>query len=274
MIKNRKNKNNSFENEIFDDMENVSIEEIDEDMKDFEIDKEKIDNIKYSFDKDSLIKDSIDKAESDMKKSKLRKNIVAAASVVLVTLSIGVYSPALAHFSPYLMGALEKVNNFLKIDEITSFLEIDTIIPRAVLDEDENLKFVKVTRYKVNTNSLKEKVEIEEINKTGEISNEAEVVNFIHQMSNQIINPVDGKKYGVLNITPNNIEIALKSIKNINDQEARDYLSTELSKWKEGVFSNAVEVHNYVWHMLGGNIGRASSLDDKKIDDIVNKYFK
>ena len=99
------------------------------------------------------------------------------------------------------------------------------------------------------------------------------VVNFIHQMSNQIINPADGKKFGVVEITPKNIEIALNSINNIKNKEAREYLKRELTKWKSGNFNNAVEVHNYVWHMLDGQIGIASTLDEKEINKIKEKYF-
>ena len=87
-------------------------------------------------------------------------------------------------------------------------------------------------------------------------------------MSNQIINPIDGKKNGIIKITPKNIEIALNSLEFIPDDYAKDYLYSELNKWKNGNFENGILVHNYVWHMLNGNIGRALSLDEEQVNKI------
>ena len=274
-----------MDNELNENLEDVTIEEIDKDMEDFYIDDEKIENIKYNFDKERLIKDAIDKAEKDMTKSKIKKKYIKIAASIVVLISIGVYSPALAYRIPPVMKVLEKINDTLKIDEISASLEIDTIIPKAVV-ENNKIHFVKITRYKVD--KTKENKESKDDNKGSDnkennnegsngkniVYDEYGVVNFIHQMSNQIINPADGKKFGVIKITPQNIEIALNSIKNINNDEARDYLNKALRKWQNGDFNNAVEVHNYVWHMLGGEIGIASSLDEEEINKIKAQYFK
>lgn len=274
MIKLKKELKDNFDNELFEDINSISIEEIDKEINDFKIDKEKIDNIKYSFDKNTLIKSAIDKAEKDIKKDKLRKNIIRVASVVLVVLSIGIYNPALAHYSPELMKGLEKINDFLKIDEISTLLHLDTIFPKALLDENNKVEFVKITNYKVAESSSDNITISKDYMEENIILDEYEVVNFIHKMSNLIINASDGKKYGIIEITPANIEIALNSVSNINNSEARNYLTNELNKWKNGNFSNAVQVHNYVWHMLNGQVGIASSLDESKINEIVNKHFK
>lgn len=274
MIKLKKELKDNFDNELFEDINSISIEEIDKEINDFKIDKEKIDNIKYSFDKNTLIKSAIDKAEKDIKKDKLRKNIIRVASVILVVLSIGIYNPALAHYSPELMKGLEKINDFLKIDEISTLLHLDTIFPKALLDENNKVEFVKVTNYKVPESSSDNITISKDDMEENIILDEYEVVNFIHKMSNLIINASDGKKYGIIQITPANIEIALNSVCNINNSEARNYLTNELNKWKNGNFSNAVQVHNYVWHMLNGQVGIASSLDESKINEIVNKHFK
>ena len=265
MIKNKKDINNNFDSELF---EEISIEEIDKEMNDFHIDKEKIDNIKYSFDKDSLIKSAIDKAEKDIKKDKLKNNFIKVASILIVILSIGVYNPVLAHYSPVLMNGLSKINAFLKVDKISAYLKIDTIIPKAVLNEYNKVEFIRMSNYKVNQSSSSNS------NDVSKITSEYDVVNFIHQMSNGIINASDGKKFGIVEITPDNIDLALDSIKLINNEDAKKYLNSQLNRWKKGDFSNAVQVHNYVWHMLNGNIGIASSLDEGKINEIVNKYFK
>ena len=281
----KKKKDINLDNELNENLEDVTIEEIDKDMEDFYIDDEKIENIKYNFDKERLIKDAIDKAEKDMTKSKIKKKYIKIAASIVVLISIGVYSPALAYRIPPVMKVLEKINDTLKIDEISASLEIDTIIPKAVV-ENNKIHFVKITRYKVD--KTKENKETKDDNKGSDnkennnegsngkniVYDEYGVVNFIHQMSNQIINPADGKKFGVIKITPQNIEIALNSIKNINNDEARDYLNKALRKWQNGDFNNAVEVHNYVWHMLGGEIGIASSLDEEEINKIKAQYFK
>lgn len=274
MIKLKKELKDNFDNELFEDINSISIEEIDKEINDFKIDKEKIDNIKYSFDKNTLIKSAIDKAEKDIKKDKLRKNIIRVASVILVVLSIGIYNPALAHYSPELMKGLEKINDFLKIDEISTLLHLDTIFPKALLDENNKVEFVKITNYKVPKSSSDNITISKDYMEENIILDEYEVVNFIHKMSNLIINASDGKKYGIIEITPANIEIGLNSVSNINNSEARNYLTNELNKWKNGNFSNAVQVHNYVWHMLNGQVGIASSLDESKINEIVNKHFK
>lgn len=283
----KKKKDINLDNELNENLEDVTIEEIDKDMEDFYIDEEKIENIKYNFDKESLIKDAIDKAEKDITKSKIKKRYVKIAASIVILLSIGVYSPALAYHIPPVMKVLEKINDTLKIDEISASLEIDTIMPKAVV-EDNKIHFAKITRYKVDKTKENEESkdnnkgsDNKENNNNNEESNggnivydEYGVVNFIHQMSNQIINPADGQKFGVIKIKPENIEIALNSIKNINNDEAKDYLNKALRKWKNGDFYNAVEVHNYVWHMLDGEVGIASSLDEEEINKIKEKYFK
>lgn len=282
----KKKKDINLDNELYENIDDMTIEEIDKEINDFYIDEEKIENIKYNFDKESIIKCAIDNAEKDMAKSKIKKRYAKIAASIVILFSIGVYSPALAYYAPPLMTVLEKINDTLKIDEISSVLEIDTVIPKAVV-ENNKIHFVKITRYKVDKTENKEeshdsnKVNEDKNNDKDEESNnerivydEYGVVNFIHQMSNQVINAADGQKYGVIEITPEKIEIALNSIENIKNEEARDYLNKELTKWKNGNFDNAVEVHNYVWHMLDGEIGIASSLDEKQINKIKEKYFK
>lgn len=287
----KKQQYNSIDENIYDefaDIDSITIEEIDKEIEDFYIDKEKINNIKFNFDKESIIKDAIDKAEKDIQKRKHRSRILKVASGIIVILSIGVYSPALAHNMPPVMKVLEIINDALNVDEITSFIGVDKIIPRAVINSDNNLKFIKPTGYKVSQEytQLEESSQQNEDSQEGIVENESnknntmvlsssyEVVDFIHRMSNQIINPIDGKKNGVIEITPENIDIALNSLYYIYYDEAREYLYNELSKWKNGDFNNGVLVHNYVWNLLDGNIGRALSLDKVQITKIKLKYFR
>ena len=65
----------------------------------------------------------------------------------------------------------------------------------------------------------------------------------------------------------------IKGVENIEDDYDRMHLRNSLTKWKKGDFSNAVKVHNYVWEMLGGNIGKAEELDNDQINKIINKYY-
>ena len=46
-------------------------------------------------------------------------------------------------------------------------------------------------------------------------------------------------------------------------------ISDELKKWLSLDFSNGVEVHNYVWNKLDGNIGKAKELDEEKIQQVI-----
>ena len=195
-------------------------------------------------------------------------------------MSIGIYNPALAYNIPPIMNVLENINNLLHVDEIASYIGVDKIIPRAVVDDENKVKFVKPTKYKVendNTEIIGLGNELENSQKVleiSEINTQYGVVDFIHRMSNKIIKPIDGRKNGSIDINPKTIDIALNSLKNIGDEKARDYLHYELSKWKNGDFENGVLVHNYVWHMLDGNIGKALSLDTYEVNKIKSKYFK
>ena len=279
----KKEEYNSIDENIYDefvDIDSITIEEIDKEIEDFYIDKEKINNIKFNFDKESIIKDAIDKAEKDIQKRKHRSRILKVASGIIVILSIGVYSPALAHNMPPVMKVLEIINDALNVDEITSFIGVDKIIPRAVVDDENKVKFVKPTKYKVENDNTEiiglgnELENSEKVLEISEINTQYGVVDFIHRMSNKIIKPIDGRKNGSIDINPKTIDIALNSLKNIGDEKARDYLHYELSKWKNGDFENAVLVHNYVWYMLDGNIGKALSLDTYEVNKIKSKYFK
>lgn len=209
----------------------------------------------------------------DIKKNKLKNNIIRTMSVILILLSIVIYNPALTHYSPILMNKLYKINDFLKIDEITSFLKIDTIIPKAILDKDNNIEFIKMPNYKVVGDSSNDEIIIDIVHDQGKISDEFQVVSFIHKMSNEIINQNDVKKHKIVPINPENIEIAMNSIENINNKESRDYLFKELNKWRNKDFSNGVHLHNFVCHMFKGDTLIASSLNNSKINEILNTYF-
>ena len=291
--------------EIFDtnedlqsiDIDDMTIEDIEKDMNDFYIDKEKIDNIAVPNDMKLWVKEAIDKAEYDMKEDKKRKSKISVAASIVVILSVGIYNPVLAHPIPPVEKLLEGVNDILKIDEIASIIGIDKIIPKASLDENGKIQFKKAIRHNIeklppdmqsqneseqedNKNQVWEDEENEE--KYIEVYeedvytpiNEDETKKLIHEMANGLIHAIDNRKNGYTEITPNTIDIAIESLKNLQNKEDGDYLEVLLQEWKIGNFDNAVEVHNYVWNMLEGEVGEAGSLDYEEIEKIKNNHFR
>ena len=86
----------------------------------------------------------------------------------------------------------------------------------------------------------------------------------VHHMANTIIIADDGQIWGQNEITREAVT------QMVNESKGRDdYLSDELKKWLELDFSNGVEVHNYVWDKLDGNIGKAKDLNQEKIQQVI-----
>ena len=50
-----------------------------------------------------------------------------------------------------------------------------------------------------------------------------------------------------------------------------DYLYKELLKWDDLDFSNAVEVHNYVWEKLGGTVGKAIAINEDAVQALKER---
>ncbi len=276
------------------DIENVSIEEVDKEMNDFYIDKEKIESIKAPDDMKLWVKEAIDRAEKDMKVEKIKKKVIPAVASIGIILSVGIYNPVLVHAISPVEKILQSINNVLRVDEIASRMGIDEIIPKLTLDEDGKIMFIKAPEYiledkiqnsenemnQIENNDNKENVKIEkkseEIHKWDVYTpiDEYGTVQLIHQMSNGIINPIDGMKIGYIEINPKTIDIAIEGLQYMQHENARKYLYIELSKWKSGNFDNGVNVHNYVWNMLSGNVGKAISVDYGEVEKIKNNHFR
>ena len=146
----KKIKNTNINNTSVSELEEISIEELDLEMNEFYIDYEKIDSIKAPNDMKSWVRGAIDKAEVDINKHKRNKQIIASAASIAIVFSIGVYNPVLAHKVPFLEKILKTINDTLKIDEISYFIGLDKIAPKATLDESNKVKFIKPSEYKVN----------------------------------------------------------------------------------------------------------------------------
>lgn len=260
------------------ELEDISLEELDLSMDKFYIDEEKINSIKAPRDMKLWVKDAIDKAEYDIKKSKRKKQIIASVASITVIFSIGVYNPVLAHRISFLENLLQNINDTLKIDEISYRLGIDKILPKVTIDKENKVKYIKPPKYKINKKEINKDdvifLESSEFETSEGPKSEYSSVQFIHKMSNSIINPIDGRKYGNIEISPKTIDLAIKGLKYINNEDIQNYLNFELEKWKNGDFNNAVEVHNYVWDLLDGQVGKAISINESSVENVLKKYFK
>ncbi|WP_010235747.1 DUF6241 domain-containing protein [Clostridium arbusti] len=91
------------------------------------------------------------------------------------------------------------------------------------------------------------------------VRNETEIYTEIHKMANTKIVAEDNKVWGQLEITP---EVCNELIAELSysDYSDKDTLIKWLMEWKSKNYSDSVEIHNYVWGKLNGNIGKATGL--------------
>lgn len=283
-------KKNKVENNLIDI--DIDIKDIDKEIKDFYIDKEKIESIEIPDDLNTLIKNAIDNAEKDIKIEKSKKKFMYIAASLGIILSVGIYNPVLAYKLPPVKNFFQTINDTLQVDEIASFIGVDKYIPKAKLDENGSIKFevVETTDYKVNktdedlnkelkdldkekNKDIKEEYNVQ-VNNLYMPNSEYQSIQFIHEMANSIIKAVDDRKYGIVEITPESVDIAITSLGYVKDNGVKEYLNRQLLNWKKGNFDNAVEVHNYVWNILGGEVGKAISIKHDEVNKIKSKYFK
>lgn len=90
-----------------------------------------------------------------------------------------------------------------------------------------------------------------------DIKDEEDFMEAIHFMTHQKVSA--GTKWGALEITEERIDDMI-SVLDEEDFSREDFYRETLLAWKEGDFSNAVDVHNRIWEIQGGTIGRASRL--------------
>ncbi|MBP3041557.1 hypothetical protein J9303_19125 [Bacillaceae bacterium Marseille-Q3522] len=120
-------------------------------------------------------------------------------------------------------------------------------------------------------NAAEEKVEkmtaemeqsISEENLQDELTNyqtmtENEILQEIHNMSHQKVEA--DEKWGFSLITPEKVEKLYEVIEK-SDFKYRDKVLSLLQPWLQGDFSNAVTVHNEIWELQDGTIGKATRL--------------
>jgi hypothetical protein len=103
---------------------------------------------------------------------------------------------------------------------------------------------------------------------------EFEVQSAIHHMSHQKVEAE--KKWGAILITQERVQ-RLYDVVLANEAEyehSQKYLQI-LERWLEGDFSKAVNDHNAIWTLQGGNVGEATGLlSAKEEEDFIEKYMK
>lgn len=171
--------------------------------------------------------------------------------IILLPL-IGIFYPKVFVRIPKVHNVFEHINEFVQLDNLKSFIgEGEEVIEGS---GSSNIKTIYI----------EEKDVIQP-------KNNNEAIKLIHSLANSLIEA--DYKWQCTEVTPNTISIALEGVEKIKDDYDRMHLRNALTKWKNGDFSNSVNVHNYVWEMLDGNIGKAQKLDKEEIQNIINKYY-
>ena len=174
-------------------------------------------------------------------------------SIILLPVA-GIANPKIFEKIPTVYPVFEKINRFIEIDNLKYLMGISH--EKEVVEGSADSS--------INTVYIKEK----DIKKP-KTNNEA--IKLIHSLANTLVEA--DYKWQCGEITPKTIKLALEGVENISDDYDRMHLRNSLRKWEKGDFSNAVEVHNYVWEMLDGNVGKAENLDNKQINKIIKKYY-
>lgn len=113
--------------------------------------------------------------------------------------------------------------------------------------------------------------EVQEVH-VEKIKSEENFMDILHHMTHQKVHAED--KWGAVEITDERIELMLEIAENSNFTHRNFYMET-LTEWQNGDFSNAVEVHNYIWELQNGNIGRALRLfTEEEEQQYIEKYFR
>lgn len=110
------------------------------------------------------------------------------------------------------------------------------------------------------------------------IPKESKFQDYIHGMTHQKVVAKD--KWGIYQISEERIDNMLEVLEKVQgtneEYKYQDFYVETLEEWDEGDFSNAVEVHNYIWDLNGGTIGKAKRLmtteeEQKYIDQTYDK---
>jgi hypothetical protein len=84
------------------------------------------------------------------------------------------------------------------------------------------------------------------------------IVKRMHEMANSLILAQDNKIWGKINVNKNSIKELLSMINNSKPFEEKAEFLVVAKEWQKGDFTNIVDVHNMVWKILKGTIGKAN----------------
>lgn len=86
---------------------------------------------------------------------------------------------------------------------------------------------------------------------------EGAILQVVHNMTHQKVDA--DKKWGAAKITKDRVE-KLYSIVTESKFKNKQVLLDILDPWRNEDFTNAVEAHNKIWNIQGGNVGKAKRL--------------
>lgn len=251
--------NRKLDNNLLKDIDFTNIEverdidkDIDEYIKEFTIDNNTLDSISIPNNLEVSVKSPFREVKKEKRKN-IRYKILDIILVLIILLPvIGVVHPKVFVKIPKIYNVFENINEFIQIDNLKSFIGIGKEVVEG------------------SVSSSRETIYIEEKEVVIPKSNN-EAIKLIHSLANTLV--IAEYKWQCSEVTPKTIDKALKGVEEIKDDYNRMHLRNSLTKWKNGDFSNAVEVHNYVWEMLDGSVGKAEELDKDQIQSILNKYY-
>ena len=235
------------------DLYNIEIdidEDIKRDIEDFYFSKNDLDNIKIPLDLEDLIEEPFEEEKQEKKTYYFNWFIDLLLVSLLLLPIVGIYNPNIFVKFENVYQFFLKTHNFLEKDNLRKILggesesvDLKNAKPAVVVKESE------VKKPKTNAEELK----------------------LIHSLANSLIKAE--YKWECTEVTPKTIKKVISGIDCLRDREERIYFRSNLEKWKNGDFSNAVEVHNKVWSILEGNVGEAYDLDEESISKIKEKYY-
>ena len=230
------------------DLYNIEIdidEDIKRDIEDFYFSKNDLDNIKIPLDLEDLIEEPFEEEKQEKKTYYFNWFIDLLLVSLLLLPIVGIYNPNIFVKFENVYPFFLKTHNFLRkiLGGESESVDLKNAKPAVVVKESE------VKKPKTNAEELK----------------------LIHSLANSLIKAE--YKWECTEVTPKTIKKVISGIDCLRDREERIYFRSNLEKWKNGDFSNAVEVHNKVWSILEGNVGEAYDLDEESISKIKEKYY-
>lgn len=99
-----------------------------------------------------------------------------------------------------------------------------------------------------------------------------EVLKDMHEMANSYIVADKNQIWGTQEITPKKCDQLIKQVEKLEftNDEKKELLQI-LNNWRRYDFRGMINDHNYVWSLLGGNLGKAIDLNDKAIE-VMKKH--